>query len=142
MRWRANEWLSWVNEKFHVNHNGERHTVAKPGFAETPQPPYYIVAFSSQRAAGDHGYGNMASEMERLALEQDGCIGMESVRGADGFGITNAYWRDEASIMAWKNNVRHLAAQKLGRARWYEHYQVRIGRVERAYGFDSGDGGK
>jgi hypothetical protein len=27
-------------------------------------------------------------------------------------------------------------AQKLGRQQWYETYRVRIGRIERAYGFD------
>lgn len=105
-------------------------------FAQTPQPPYYIVAFSSVRTEGDHGYDNMAAEMEELALRQAGCIGIESVRGADGFGITNAYWTDEQSIIAWKNDVRHLAAQRLGRERWYERYQVRVGLIERAYGSD------
>lgn len=112
-------------------------TMTSSSFANTPEPPYYIVAFSSQRTDGDHGYGRMAEEMERLALEQPGCLGIESARGADGFGITNAYWSDEASIVAWKNNVRHLAAQALGRERWYAHYRVRIAKVERAYGFDT-----
>ncbi|MDE1992577.1 MAG: antibiotic biosynthesis monooxygenase [Rhizobiaceae bacterium] len=104
-------------------------------FAATPQPPYYIVAFSSVRTEGDLGYGAMADRMEELALAQEGCLGVESARGADGFGITNSFWRDEESIRAWKNVVAHLAAQKLGRERWYEQYQVRIARVERAYGF-------
>lgn len=59
-----------------------------------------------------------------------------SARGIDGFGITNSYWKDEDSIRAWKAVVSHAAAQKLGRERWYEDYQVRIARVERAYGFE------
>jgi heme-degrading monooxygenase HmoA len=109
-------------------------------FAATPQPPYYIVSFSSIRTEGDLGYGVMADRMEELALAQDGCLGVESARGADGFGITNSFWRDEESIHAWKNVVAHLAAQKLGRERWYEQYQVRIARVERAYKFSVTEG--
>jgi heme-degrading monooxygenase HmoA len=105
-------------------------------FADTPEPPYYVVAFSSQRTEGDNGYGSMAVKMDGLARRQPGCLGIESARGADGFGITNTYWRDLDGIRAWKAHVDHLAAQKLGRERWYEHYEVRIARVERAYSFD------
>jgi heme-degrading monooxygenase HmoA len=109
-------------------------------FAATPKPPYYIVAFSSARTDGDNGYGAMADRMEEMALAQDGCLGIESARGSDGFGITNAFFRDEQSIIAWKNVVAHLAAQKLGRERWYKHYEVRVARVERAYSFDLTEG--
>ena len=105
-------------------------------FASLPQPPYYIVAFSSQRTESDDtGYGDMADQMVELAEKQDGFLGIESVRDASGFGITNSYWRDEESIRNWKRNVDHLAAQKQGRAMWYETYALRIARVERAYGF-------
>jgi len=31
-------------------------------------------------------------------------------------------------------NLRHAAAQKLGKERWYEAYQIRVAKVERAYG--------
>ena len=107
----------------------------QPAFARTPEPPYYIVAFSSTRTDGDLGYGAMADRMVELALAQPGCLGVESARGNDGFGITNSFWRDSDSIIAWKAVVSHLAAQKLGRERWYHHYEVRIARVERAYAF-------
>ncbi|MBB3453685.1 heme-degrading monooxygenase HmoA [Rhizobium sp. BK313] len=115
------------------------HNRASP-FAATPKPPYYIVSFSSVRTRGDHGYGAMADRMEELALAQDGCLGVESARGPDGFGITNSFWRDEESIRGWKNVVAHLAAQKLGRERWYEQYHVRIARVERDYKFSVSEG--
>ena len=106
-------------------------------FASTPKPPYMIVAFSSKRTIGDDGYAAMADRMMELAALQPGFLGVESVRGADGFGITNSYWVDEASIAAWKADIEHLAAQTLGRERWYAHFEMRIGRVERAYGFDN-----
>lgn len=104
-------------------------------FAELPDPPYYVVTFASQRTDGDKGYGAMADAMLALAEQQPGFLGAESARGADGFGITNSYWRDAASIRAWKQVVDHLAAQQRGRQDWYRQYAVRIGVIERAYGF-------
>jgi len=109
-------------------------------FAETPEPPYYAVIFTSQRTEGDHGYGAMAEKMVQLALTQPGCLGAESTRDADGLGITVSYWRDEASLTAWKRHGEHLVAQRLGRERWYSHYELRVARVERAYSDPEGRG--
>ena len=103
------------------------------GFAGTPEPPYYAVIFSSRRREGDHGYARMSERMSEMALAQPGCLGAESSRDADGFGITVSYWSDESSIRAWKAVAAHKAAQHLGRTRWYDHYEIRIARVERAY---------
>jgi len=102
-------------------------------FAKLPEPPYYSVIFSSQRTEGDSGYGQMADRMVELAAEQPGYLGVESVRGADGFGITVSYWSSLEAIAAWKAVAEHRIAQETGKARWYEHYEVRIARVERAY---------
>jgi heme-degrading monooxygenase HmoA len=103
------------------------------GFARTPAPPYYAVIFTSRRTPGDHGYAAMADVMEELARRQPGFLGIDSARSPDGFGITTAYFSDAASILAWKDNTEHLQAQKLGRDLWYEHYEVRVAKVERAY---------
>lgn len=99
-------------------------------------PPYYAVIFSSQRAGGgkrDDGYGEMAERMLELAARQEGFLGVEAARGADGFGITVSYWRDEASIARWKADAEHLQAQQLGQSLWYESYDLRVAKVERAY---------
>jgi heme-degrading monooxygenase HmoA len=72
--------------------------------------------------------------MVELASEQPGFLGVESVRGADGFGITVSYWKDEASIAAWKKDAEHRIAQALGRSEWYTEFRLRICRVERDYG--------
>ena len=103
------------------------------GFASTPEPPYVAVIFTSRMSADNQGYPEMAAEMETLAREQPGFLGIESVRGADGLGITVSYWRDEESVRAWKAVGRHRAAQAAGHAKWYEHFEVRVARVVRAY---------
>src|SRR5688572_12356333 len=102
--------------------------------ATTPQPPYYAVIFSSQRTEGERGYGTMAERMVELAATQPGFLGVESVRGADGFGITVSYWASEADIRAWKAHAEHQVAQVAGKKMWYAGYQLRIAKVERDYG--------
>ena len=102
-------------------------------FAATPVPPYFAVIFTSRRTAVEEGYGAMADRMVELAQQQPGFLGVESTRGADGLGITVSYWASEADITAWKANVEHRVAQLSGNRKWYEHFEVRIAKVERAY---------
>ncbi len=108
-------------------------------FVKTPAPPYYAVIFTSLRRKGDDdGYAEMAQSMADLALRQPECLGAESARDADGFGLTVSYFTSESAILAWKAQAEHLLAQALGQTRWYEHYEVRVARVERAYGGPDG----
>ena len=112
---------------------------APGGFARTPEPPYYAVIFTSKRtSAKGCGYEAMAERMVDLGSRYEGFLGLESVRGADGVGITVSYWRDEAALIAWKRDTEHEKAQRGGRLAWYERYEVRVARVERAYGFARG----
>lgn len=105
-------------------------------FARLPPPPYYAVIFSAQRTEVDNGYGDTADRMVELARQQPGFLGVESTRGADGFGITVAYWDSEEAILAWRRHAEHTAARERGRAEWYRHFELRVARVERAYGWD------
>jgi heme-degrading monooxygenase HmoA len=100
--------------------------------ANTPEPPYYAVIFSSHRTPGDHGYGAMAERMMELAAMQPGFLGVESVR--EDLGITVSYWASLDAIRAWKRNAEHLEAQRLGHDKWYSTFRVRVARVEREYG--------
>jgi heme-degrading monooxygenase HmoA len=104
-----------------------------PSFAAPPPPPYYAVIFSSRRTAGDRGYAAMAERMNALAARQPGYLGFESARGEDGFGITVSYWASPEAIRAWKDHAEHLLAQEAGVREWYQHYELRVARVERAY---------
>lgn len=108
--------------------------MATPAFAQTPAPPYYAVIFSAQRTEGDHGYADTAERMVQLAHGQPGFLGVESARGTDGFGITVSYWENPQAIAAWKAHAEHRIAQETGRQLWYADYQLRVAKVERAYG--------
>jgi heme-degrading monooxygenase HmoA len=103
--------------------------------ARTPEPPYVAVVFTSLRTEGDNGYAAMSARMDRLAAEQPGYLGLESVRGPDGVaGITVSYWADEDAARAWKQVAEHLVAQTRGQSAWYSDYRVRVSTVTRDYG--------
>ncbi len=106
------------------------------GFAGTPEPPYYAVIFASQRrhdSDGDGDYAEAAQRMLELAAQQPGYLGVESARDAIGFVITVSYWESEEAIVAWKLNAEHAAVRARGRLEWYEHFEIRVAKVERAY---------
>lgn len=104
-------------------------------YANTPEPPYYAVIFASQRTDKEDGYAEMASLLEQLAPEQPGYLGAEFARDASGFGITVSYWKDLDAIAHWKAEATHLRAQQLGKRDWYEGFELRVAKVERAYNF-------
>jgi heme-degrading monooxygenase HmoA len=101
--------------------------------AATPAPPYYAVIFTSQRTNVDDGYDRTSVRMIELAESMPGFLGVESARSSDKLGITVSYWRDEASIHAWRQHAEHRIAQEKGKKVWYEDYCLRIAKVERAY---------
>jgi len=103
------------------------------------EPPYYAVIFSSVRTSDDPaGYEMTSQRMVELAAQQPGFLGIESVRGADGQGITVSYWTSEEAIRGWRDQVEHRLAQQQGRAKWYARFSLRVCRVERACDFASG----
>ena len=104
-------------------------------FSKTPEPPYYVAIFTTQRNVEPHdGYDEMSEKMGELVKAHAGFIGMESVRDEAGQGITVCYWEDLESIEAWKQNVEHQEAQSLGIQKWYQDYYLRVAKVERDYG--------
>jgi len=44
-----------------------------------------------------------------------------------------SYWSSLDAIAAWKSNAEHRVAQASGHCKWYEHFETRVARVERAY---------
>lgn len=113
--------------------------MSESSLASTPEPPYFAVIFTSIRAAGDpDGYARTAERMVELAQTIPGFLGIESVRDMAGVGITVSYWSSEEAIRQWQQHAEHREAQRLGRERWYERYELRVCRVERAYGLRPG----
>ncbi len=96
--------------------------------------PYYAVVFTSIQTDTTEGYNEMAQQMEELAKEQVGFLGINSVH--ETVGITVSYWESLEAIKNWKQQSDHLIAQQKGRKEWYSWYNVRICKVEREYEFN------
>jgi len=107
--------------------------VSKP--AQTPDPPYYAVIFTSLRTDLEEGYGATSDRMIELAAQQPGFLGVESARDADGLGITVSYWESEEAIANWRRNAEHRVAQANGLEKWYAEFFTRVAKVERARRF-------
>ena len=95
----------------------------------------FAVIFTSTRTEGGNGYAEAAERMAELVSEQPGFLGVESVRGADGVGITVSYWESEAAILAWRQHPEHRLIQQRGRSIWYSAFHTRVCGVEREYRF-------
>jgi uncharacterized protein (DUF952 family)/heme-degrading monooxygenase HmoA len=105
-----------------------------------PEQDYVAVIFTNTRTGfDDDGYQAMAARMDELARRQPGYLGVDSVRAADGHGITVSYWRTADDALAWKRVAEHTEARAIGRDRWYEQYTLRVARVEREYSFRRGE---
>lgn len=98
------------------------------------EPPYYAVIFSALKTSEDAaGYVDTAARMTELAATSEGYLGIETIRHGPST-ITVSYWRDEAAITRWRENVEHAEARRNGRETWYEDFRIRIAKVERSYG--------
>lgn len=97
----------------------------------------YAVIFVSQRTdVDDEGYAAMAERMVELARTQEGFVDIHSTRDESGKGITVSYWSSLEAIQNWKKHAEHLVAQKIGRQRWYQSYDIAIAKIERHSEFD------
>lgn len=92
------------------------------------------MIFVSQATGDDPaGYAEAAAAMGALAATQPGYRGVDSVRGADGLGITVSYWADEMAALAWRRNEAHAAIRERGRGVWYESYSLHVAEISRSY---------
>jgi len=106
------------------------------------EPPYYAVVFTSVKSeeggrdgvAG--GYGETNERMEELVEKIPGYLGMDYAGSPGGLSITVGYFRDADAVEEWRTNAEHRAAQKRGRAEWYERYTLHVAKVERSHGFE------
>jgi heme-degrading monooxygenase HmoA len=93
-----------------------------------PSSNFYAVIFSSSRSETREGYAEMDELTMRLAAEQPGYLGYESVNDGEK-SIFISYWENKAAIESWKTNATHLMAKSQAR-RWYTRYLSQVCLVE------------
>ena len=94
-----------------------------------------IVLFRSKLVDQPDGYAEMAQEMLETAKGMPGFIDVKAFKADDGERLTLVWWEDEETLRAWRTHARHLVAQKAGRERWYEYYNLEVAEVIRSRQF-------
>ena len=102
---------------------------------EAFEPPYYAVVFTTVRTQDQSGYRDTNARMEELVKDVPGYLGMDHAQNPGGLGITVAYFSDAEALTQWRTNAEHQAAQRRGRAEWYDSYTIHIAKVERGHTF-------
>jgi len=99
-----------------------------------------LISFRSRLtpAAGED-YQGLAAELDALVRGQDGYLAHKAYQAEDGERLTLVWFRDQESLRSWKMLPRHLEAQRRGRERWYEFYEMEVAEVVRTSRFRRGE---
>ena len=98
-----------------------------------PKGAVAVIFVNRRNAYDSEGYGETAEAMDKAAAKQPGYLGVDSVRGADGVGITISYWADEDAARMWRADLSHRDAIEQGQRDWYDRYEVIVAEVTRSY---------
>lgn len=96
-----------------------------------------VILFRSKltAVAGDD-YAKMSAAMNAHARTFPGFIDVKAFKSDDGERLTLVWWQDEETLRGWATDVKHRAAQALGREKWYEYYTIEVAQVIRSSHFD------
>jgi heme-degrading monooxygenase HmoA len=95
------------------------------------------VIFEVWPAEGQRqAYLDIAASLKPRLAEIDGFISVERFESLAEPGklLSLSFWRDEASVQAWRNVEQHRLAQAAGRGGIFKDYRLRIAGVIRDYG--------
>jgi heme-degrading monooxygenase HmoA len=81
-------------------------------------------------------YLDIAADLRPELEKVDGFISVERFSSLveDGKILSLSFWRDEASVKAWREHIDHRAAQAKGRHELFANYRLRVTEVLRDYG--------
>lgn len=93
-------------------------------FEVWPDPDYYDDYLALGAA--------LRADVEKI----DGFISIERFGSLveEGKLVSLSFWRDEAAIDEWRNQMAHRKAQARGRAQYFKDYRLRVSKVVRDYG--------
>ena len=96
---------------------------------------FAVVFEVKPRTEGKAEYLKTASELRKYLENQDGFISIERFQSlTDEKKILSlSFWRDEAAIEKWRNNLEHRVAQKKGKEYLFHSYRIRVAEVLRDY---------
>ena len=102
---------------------------------QLPDSNYYAVIFSSEKSENLDGYLEMDELTMKLASEQKGYLGHESLSNGNKT-IFISYWENMESIQTWRGNATHqMAKSKAGQ--WYKRYFSQICLVKQSHLYEN-----
>jgi heme-degrading monooxygenase HmoA len=89
-------------------------------------------------------YFETAQKLVPLVEKHDGFLGVErfTSKSQPNRYLSLVYWRDEASIIPWRNHPDHRAAQALGKAEIFEDFRITVVTTGRSYTMSDRGGAK
>src|SRR6266852_5787139 len=83
-------------------------------------------------------YLDIAASLRPELEKVDGFISIERFQSLTNPGkiLSLSFWRDEASLIRWRRQEEHRAAQRAGRTGIFHTYRLRVAAVVRDYGMD------
>lgn len=85
-------------------------------------------------------YFQLAAELKPLLEDIDGFISIERFQSLNRQGkiLSLSWWENEASVLRWKKNLQHQAAQAEGRKTIFSFYRIRVVQLLRDYSSATG----
>jgi heme-degrading monooxygenase HmoA len=80
-------------------------------------------------------YIALVARMNELARTMPGYISHKGFFADDGERVTIVEFEHEEGMRAWRTHPEHMAAQKLGREKYYAEYSIQICEVRRGSKF-------
>jgi heme-degrading monooxygenase HmoA len=86
-----------------------------------------VTVFRSRLRPGiEDEYNALAERMSALARTMPGYVSEKDFTAADGERVTIVEFAHAEGQRAWRANGEHIAAQKLGREKYYAEYHIQV----------------
>ena len=100
---------------------------------DTPSPPYDVIIFTAKVKSLSQEYINRSKQLFELIKKEDGFYGSDLALSEDLELIVHYYWKDLNLIRIWEEINAFMNEKSGDEMKWFEHYKMRIGRVEREF---------
>lgn len=96
---------------------------------------YAVIFEVIPTAEGKEEYLAIAAKLRSFLEDRDGFISIERFQSLvdENKILSLSFWRDEASIQAWRNLMEHRNAQSAGKNQLFRSYRIRVAEVVRDY---------
>ncbi len=91
-----------------------------------------VTVFRSRlRPELEDEYAALVDRMEKIARTMPGYISHKGFFADDGERLTIVEFENEEGLRAWRTNPEHVAAQRLGRQKYYTEYHIQVCTLDR-----------